>query len=1009
MASSQVQMASGHLGCVLKDHNWRQTDKERESNDNVRTQQQVSLEKNLKDFVRDNFNSCIALSGSRDSVSAFDENSENRIDNPEKHDHNFRAPGRKGEEARVSDESLPLAMKQSRILDRWATREAREMDITIERRTHEAELLALSNSHPVSTVASSFLAESPHAPSESSVDLPNLHTSSLLQMWREFEAETKPTSGNHSSFNSNSTISSGGGLDSGTSNLENASYVDDPSPRSEVCDSGDETYETPAALEDSFTDWESEQNTASEQLSSSQGRVSDVGRVSEVGERERLRVSDIIRKLSSGKPIEANSSMTPSSDEHDQEQPTVIDPVVPEQGGEQKGFLNAGFLNVGKCPRVRGRQAMMDLLIQMERERQRELNELVERRAVSRFAHRGRIQSILKLRFLQRDVAALNKQSPASAASELGRLKQGTSILALRRKFSPNRDAEEIPGGESGDNSNFHTQLPDNTTGSEHSGASNLVINEEVHHQEPSRIEQESTSPMYQSMPSINEDLQEAASQSSDYARHGTCLAVSDLAQERSMNNLTASNDSEGNGLTEEPMLDTEQLVGSTDGTWLGDVSQPQRDWRGSMQSWYQDLLPNNSEDGESNVITDLQEPGMLLQFVGSTNGNWFGDVSSIQSGWTHSRQAWYEDVLDNNSEVRERVSVTEEPESDMLQRAGSADGTWLTGGLHLQMDWRGQSWYQNVLENNSEDGEGNVVTDEPDLVTEQLEGSTDGTWLGDVSRPARDWRRSREEWCQEMLENSSENGEIRELLQRRSVSNFLSSDLRETMDQMIMSCIRRQRHQSESIGGEENLFEHPYPEASGTSDHFSSTSFSLPLSMSYNLPLPYQLRSRNWYQDHEPRDDSEQVASTSLQPSEYQSRDNLQSAMNHPSLEMDLISDLRGHMVRLHNEIYELRKSMESCMEMQNKLQHSIKKEVSAAVNRSAHGGDATEMLNWVPPMTNGKCCICCEMQVDSLLYRCGHMCTCFKCAHELQWSSGKCPICRAPILDVVRAYSNT
>ncbi|XP_043701361.1 uncharacterized protein LOC122651866 isoform X2 [Telopea speciosissima] len=944
MTSSQVQMGSAHFGCVLRDQNWRHRDKERENNNNVRAQQQVSFEKNLKVLVRDHLHSRIALSGSRDSVSVSNEYSENQNDNRGKNEHNFMPLMH--EEAQVEDESTPLARKQSRVIDRWATRQAREIITTMERQTHEAELMALSNSHPVSTVASTFLVDSPRciespcAPSESSVDLPNLHTSSLVQMWREFEAESKLTSGNHGSFNSNSTISSGDRLNSGTSNIDNASSVEDPSPRSEVCDSGDERFENPLAHEDSFADSESEQNTPREQLSSSQVR-----RVSDVRESERLRVADIIRRLTLGKPIKTRCSMISSIDETDREQPTVIDPV-PEQGGEQR----RGFVIAGKSPRVRGRQAMMNLLMQMKRERQRELNELAERGAVSRFPQRGRIQSMLRLRFLQRVVASQDQQRPPSAASELDRLQQGTSILALRQKFSPNRDAGDVHGEASGDSSNSHTQLPNNATDSEYSGTSNRLMNEEVH-QQVARIEQESTPPVHHLIPSTSEDLQEA-DQSSDRAWQGRSLVVSDLVQEGSINTATTSRDLKGSGATEEPETDTQQLAGSTNGTWLGDVSHSQN--------------------------------------------------------WRHSRQAWYEDVVDNNSEDGDRNVVMAEQESDMQQLAGSTDRSWLADGACPQTYCREQSWYQNVLENNSEDGEGNVVTDEPDPDSEHLDGSIGGIWQGNVSRPPRDWRRSRQEWYQEMLENSSENGEIRQLLQRRSVSNFLASDLRETMDQMIKSCLQRQSHQPESVGGEENFFEHPYPGASDSSYHFASTSFNLPLSTSYNLPLPSQLRMQNWYQDLEVMDNSDQVASTSLQSFPSHCQDKLQSSINHPSLEMDLIYDLRGHMLQLHNEISELRKSMENCMDMQNKLQHSIKKEVSTAVYHSVPGREATELFNWLP-IRKGKCCICYEMQVDSLLYRCGHMCTCFKCAHELQWSSGRCPICRAPILDVVRAYSNS
>jgi len=32
--------------------------------------------------------------------------------------------------------------------------------------------------------------------------------------------------------------------------------------------------------------------------------------------------------------------------------------------------------------------------------------------------------------------------------------------------------------------------------------------------------------------------------------------------------------------------------------------------------------------------------------------------------------------------------------------------------------------------------------------------------------------------------------------------------------------------------------------------------------------------------------------------------------------------------------------------------------------------------------------------------------MCACLKCANDLRWNNGKCPICRAKIDDVVRVY---
>jgi len=52
-------------------------------------------------------------------------------------------------------------------------------------------------------------------------------------------------------------------------------------------------------------------------------------------------------------------------------------------------------------------------------------------------------------------------------------------------------------------------------------------------------------------------------------------------------------------------------------------------------------------------------------------------------------------------------------------------------------------------------------------------------------------------------------------------------------------------------------------------------------------------------------------------------------------------------------------------------------------------------------------ECTVCYERETDCVLYSCGHMCLCYDCALTLyRGGRGLCPICRAPIRDVIRAY---
>ncbi|KAG1359601.1 zinc finger CCCH domain-containing protein 13 [Cocos nucifera] len=203
---------------------------------------------------------------------------------------------------------------------------------------------------------------------------------------------------------------------------------------------------------------------------------------------------------------------------------------------------------------------------------------------------------------------------------------------------------------------------------------------------------------------------------------------------------------------------------------------------------------------------------------------------------------------------------------------------------------------------------------------------------------------------------------ELRELLSRRSVSNLLRSGFRESLDQLIQSYVQQQAHS--------------------------------PLDWDLHRTLPTPTLPEEVQDQH--RDDADQ---------------DLQDSVPRPPPEWDIINDLRADMARLQQGMGHMQRMFEACMDMQLELQRSIRQEVSAALNRSAGGQGVNEELSqdgskW-SQVRKGTCCVCCDSHIDSLLYRCGHMCTCSKCANELVRGGGKCPLCRAPIIEVIRAYS--
>lgn len=151
-----------------------------------------------------------------------------------------------------------------------------------------------------------------------------------------------------------------------------------------------------------------------------------------------------------------------------------------------------------------------------------------------------------------------------------------------------------------------------------------------------------------------------------------------------------------------------------------------------------------------------------------------------------------------------------------------------------------------------------------------------------------------------------------------------------------------------------------------------------------------------------------------------------------------------------LREEVTVLRNTINASFDLQLDIQRSIRQEVAAAMSKPAllsitnaehsssssctstvldeasssssipeqHKQQVTMMTgvsrplvstSQTGPMKAGACVVCLEQHIDCLLYACGHMCTCSSCGRQLLASGLTCPICRAPVRDVVRAFAVT
>ncbi|XP_023773120.1 uncharacterized protein LOC111921766 [Lactuca sativa] len=379
--------------------------------------------------------------------------------------------------------------------------------------------------------------------------------------------------------------------------------------------------------------------------------------------------------------------------------------------------------------------------------------------------------------------------------------------------------------------------------------------------------------------------------------------------------------------------------------------------------------------------------------------------ISGLREGFrSRSENSSSQEITEHEDQEQSEIWVEESEIHQVMvsDRTGSLESIAAVESTNEEVnidegeEWRDQvvedergEWQEEVSYNDWPQEATSVITDGDGAheVENWSEGASDPPRMlhsGSVRRPNR---------FHPPEDDNVYSMELRELLSRRSVSNLLRSGFRESLDQLIQSYVNRQGRAP------------------------------IDWDLHRNIPTPASPEGEQEQQQHRDRDRDGQVLASPPPPVPppqpiwhhlpYSSWSRHSMHQHRSELEWEMINDLRADMTRLQQGMTHMQRMLEACMDMQLELQRSVRQEVSAALNRSEGGAQGIDAetseedgSKW-GQVRKGTCCVCCDSQIDSLLYRCGHMCTCSKCANELIRGGGKCPLCRAPIVEVIRAYS--
>ncbi|KAF8111174.1 hypothetical protein N665_0076s0166 [Sinapis alba] len=832
--------------------------------------------------------------------------------------------------------------------------------------------MAIAGLQNILTINSSFPRDTRQMETEGR---PSVRASSLLQMWRELEDDhvtgharerrSGPSSpsnalrGNDNNITAHDVVTIDN-VNLGESELGGCS----PTPSHNSSEDHSEHSSDLGMVERErvrqiFREWMSSGTGAPSPTTNS-------ARAEWLGETEQERVR-IIREM-----VQMNSQQRPVLGDSREDQPAevanqierVLDGMVVNANCIQNEHARRGIRKL--C----GRQVWVDMLKMAERERQRELQGLVQHHAVSNFAHRNRIQALLRGRFLRNGVKDDKEKPTSSAATELGFLRERQTVSELREEF-----ISRVDRSVSGQASTSHSETSSDTETDDSRGDQNDSNCQD----------------------SIND------ADGGSYHNRGEAdnqSSLDEVTDSRRSNNRSTS---------------LEERTARVEG-WQGELPENiQSEWQRSEG----DEFSQRRNDAEADMNSHQREVA-----TGRSYSSIRGDENRQDGRLQETSEISYEQTLQSPEEIATtetinrtidlqehlpesiNLTVTLEEQSEEILENEESDWQIINGE---SSEWRRDDAEEEEADTDVSENFSNQLST---ISSVDEDGEAHGLLeLTEMQADDADLQSTLQDWSEEHSDqdtvsigraatffppdDDNENMELRELSSRRRVSNLLQSGFRENLDQLIRSYVDRRSR--DPVDWEEHetfpdpaLVDEQQDEAQSGGGQEVDAVESPPLS----LPSPMIPVQPFW--DHD-------------QPNSSWPAHDMHQRIG---MDWDSINDLRIDMGRIHQRMDNLQRMLEACMEMQLELQRSIRQEVSAAMHRSADlsGSSFKEAESYESKweyVRKGICCICCESRVDSLLYRCGHMNTCEKCAKKLVEAGGKCPMCQAPVVEVVRAYS--